>query len=148
MKTRFATITLALAMLAGCEAEPAPEQAAATPEAAAPQAELGTANDGSAFDAATYLPCSFDGIAAVDGCEAGVVRDWGEDGGALVEVTKPDGFTRAIFVGADGVPFSADSAEADGSAGWDFATRMEGGRHIVDFGPEHYEFAEEFVSGG
>ena len=138
LNSRFAIPAAALLALAACQdgSEPADDGVVAT------QPATGTAADGSTFDAVEYYPCSFDGIAAVDGCETGIVRDWGEDGGALVEVTKPDGFTRAIFFDADGNPVGADGAEADGSAGWDFTARTEAGTHFIDYGPEHYEIAE------
>ena len=103
--------------------------------------------EGTDYNATTRLRCGFDGAAPTGLCEAGVKRQWGEDGTTLVEIRKPDGFTRAIFVrGTE--PYGADSAEADGSAGWDFETTREGDEVTVRFGPETYVLVDAFLEGG
>ena len=72
---------------------------------------------------------------------------WGDDGSSLVEITRPGGLKRAIFVGPDGEPFGADSAQADGSASWDFAVSREGDMVTVELGPERYSWTDAFVTG-
>ncbi|WP_052761835.1 hypothetical protein [Aurantiacibacter luteus] len=102
---------------------------------------------GTEYNATTILDCSFDGVAVGEGCNAGVVRNWGEDGKHLVEVTKPDGTKRAIFY--DGTtPTGADSAEADGSAGWDFDATRDGDTVTIVFGPETYVVPDAVITGG
>ena len=102
---------------------------------------------GTEYNATTILPCGFDGEGVTTQCEAGVVRNWGENGGALVEVTKPDGLRRAIYF--DGTtPTGADSAEADGSAGWDFEYSRDGDRITITYGPETYVIVDALIVGG
>lgn len=102
---------------------------------------------GTDYNATTILDCGFGNAAPTQSCEAGVKRQWGEDGTTLVEVTKPDGRKRAIFVRGT-TPYSADSAEADGSAGWDFETTRDGDRVTVTFGPETYVIVDALIEGG
>ncbi len=102
---------------------------------------------GTQYNATTILDCGFDGAAPAQGCDAGVIRNWGEDGTHLVEVSKPDGFKRAIFF--DGTtPTGADSAEADGSAGWDFDYVRDGDRVTIQYGPESYVVVDALITGG
>ena len=103
---------------------------------------------GTDYNATAPIPCGFGGAAPSATCEAGVVRNWGgEAGSALVEVQKPDGFKRAIFY--NGLePYGTDSAEADGSAGWDFVTSRDGDRVTIQFGPETYVVVDAFIEGG
>ena len=102
---------------------------------------------GTDYNATTLLECGFGGKPPTDSCRAGVKRNWGEAGKHLVEVTKPDGRKRAIFF--DGTtPFGADSAESDGSAGWDFAVAREGDRTTISYGPETYVVVDALVEGG
>lgn len=102
---------------------------------------------GTDYHATATVSCAFDGLEIEAGCDAGIVRGWGEDGSSLIEIAKPDGFTRAIFVEPDGTPFGADSAEADGSAGWDFTVTREGDLVTVAYGPESYSWPDAFVTG-
>ncbi|MGQ7830987.1 hypothetical protein [Altererythrobacter sp. Z27] len=102
---------------------------------------------GTDYNATTILNCGFDNAPPTQSCDAGVKRNWGDDGTTLVEVKKPDGFTRAIFFkGTE--PYGADSAQADGSAGWDFKTTREGDQVTINFGPETYVIVDAFVEGG
>lgn len=103
--------------------------------------------EGTEYNATTILDCGFDGAAPTQSCNAGVIRNWGEDGSHLVEVEKPDGFKRALFFTGT-TPISADSAEADGSAGWDFETSREGDRVTITFGPETYVIVDALIEGG
>lgn len=102
---------------------------------------------GTDYNATTMLPCGFDGNAPTQSCDAGVKRNWGEDGTHLVEVTKPDGRKRALFFTGT-TPTSGDSAQSDGSAGWDFATSREGDRVTISFGPETYVIVDALIEGG
>ncbi|WP_229658062.1 hypothetical protein [Blastomonas marina] len=103
--------------------------------------------EGTDYNATTQLPCGFGGAEPNESCFAGVKRRWAEDGTTLVEVKKPDGRTRAIFVRGT-TPYGADSAQSDGSAGWDFAVARSGDRTTVTFGPETYVLVDAFLEGG
>ncbi|WP_247712913.1 hypothetical protein [Qipengyuania intermedia] len=158
---RIAILTSALALtLAACgdgaatdEMEPANEvidtdAAAQTEEAATPAYGEGDAMvAGTDYNATTILDCGFDNAPPTQSCEAGVKRNWGEDGTHLVEVSKPDGSKRAIFFNGT-EPYGADSAQADGSAGWDFTTTRDGDQVTVKFGPETYVLVDALITGG
>jgi hypothetical protein len=103
---------------------------------------------GSEYSATTTLECGFNGAPATQKCNAGVKRNWGDNGDeALVEVFKPDGVKRAIFFkGTD--PYGADSAEADGSAGWDFKATRDGDEVTINYGPETYVVFDSLITGG
>ena len=103
---------------------------------------------GTDYNATTILDCGFDGKPPTQSCEAGVKRNWSERPDEhLVEVQKPDGRTRAIFFrGTE--PFSADSAQSDGSAGWDFETSRDGDRVTISYGPETYVVVDALITGG
>lgn len=113
----------------------------------------GNANGGDALVAGTdyhataQVPCGLDGAEPTSTCPAGVIRNWGEDGTTLVEITKPDGVKRAIFFRGT-TPYGADSAEADGSAGWDFEVSRLDDQSVIAFGPETYIIVDAFVVGG
>ncbi|MBH5321179.1 hypothetical protein I5L03_01110 [Erythrobacter sp. JGD-13] len=112
-----------------------------------PPAEGDALVDGTEYNATTILDCGFDGAEPTQRCDAGVVRNWMEDGSHLVEVQKPDGFKRALFF--DGTtPVGADSAEADGSAGWDFDYTRDGDRVTIQYGPETYVIVDALITGG
>ncbi|MBB3989962.1 hypothetical protein [Croceicoccus naphthovorans] len=102
---------------------------------------------GTDYNATTDIPCGFGGAAPAQTCFAGVKRQWGDDGTTLVEVKKPDGRTRAIFFTGT-TPTGADSAQSDGSAGWDFKTVRDGDRMTISFGPETYVIVDALVEGG
>lgn len=102
---------------------------------------------GTEYNATTELPCGFDGKAPTGSCPAGVKRNWGEQGNALVEVTRPDGRKRALFFTGT-TPTGADSAQSDGSAGWDFKTKRDGDRVTITFGPETYVVVDALIEGG
>ena len=103
---------------------------------------------GTEYNATTILDCGFDGNPPNQSCNAGVKRNWGEEPGEhLVEVTKPDGRKRAIFFrGTE--PYGADSAQSDGSAGWDFETSRDGDRMTISYGPETYVIVDALITGG
>ena len=129
-----------------------PEQASPeAPAMASPVAPASESEDAlvpfSDDKATAEIACGFNGNAPDQTCPAGVKRQWGEDGTTLVEVAKPDGFKRAIFFRGT-TPYGADSAQADGSAGWDFESRREGDRVTVKFGPETYVIVDALVEGG
>ena len=128
---------------AGQSEDTAASQTADT-DTAAPQEVL---RPGTEYSATTIMDCGFDNKPPTQSCNAGVKRNWGEDGTALVEVFKPDGSKRAIFVrGTE--PYGADSAQADGSAGWEFNTTRDGDRVTVKFGPETYVIVDALITGG
>jgi len=107
---------------------------------------VGTAIPRTDYHATAKVDCSIDGKAVDGGCAAGVVRGWGADGSSLVDITRPDGLKRAIFVGPDGEPFGVDSTEADGTAGIDFTVTRNGDMVIVELGAERYSWPDTFVS--
>lgn len=99
------------------------------------------------YNATSEIPCGFDGAAPTSSCPAGVKRRWGEDGTSLVEVTKPDGFKRALyFRGTE--PYGADSSQADGSAGWEFSHTRDGDMVTITYGPETYVIFDALIVGG
>ena len=99
------------------------------------------------YNATAPIRCGFDNLPPEQTCDAGVKRRWGEEGINLIEVAKPDGMKRAIYVrGLE--PFGADSAESDGSAGWKFETTRQGDEVTVRYGPETYVIFDAFVEGG
>ena len=118
-------------------------QAAATPAVESEDALV----PGTEYHATAEVPCGFDGAEPTTNCPAGVKRNWGEDGTTLVEVTKPDGRKRAIFFRGT-TPYGADSAEADGSAGWSFEVSRRDDQSMIKYGPETYVIVDAFVVGG
>lgn len=102
---------------------------------------------GTDYNATTILDCGFGGKPPTQSCDAGIKRNWGEDGTHLIEVVKPDGRKRALFFTGT-KPTGADSAQADGSAGWDFTSTREGDRVTVKFGPETYVIVDAMIEGG
>ena len=103
---------------------------------------------GTEYNATTILSCGFDGAPPTQKCDAGIKRNWGETPGEhLIEVVKPDGRKRAIFLrGTE--PYGADSAQSDGSAGWDFKTTRNGDEVTISYGPETYVIVDAMVTGG
>ncbi|WP_341711103.1 hypothetical protein [Erythrobacter sp.] len=102
---------------------------------------------GTDYNATAQVRCGFRNAKPTRTCDAGVKRRWGEDGTTLVEVQKPDGFKRAIFFkGTE--PYGADSAQSDGSAGWNFTALRNGDEVTIRFGPETYVIVDAFVEGG
>ena len=99
------------------------------------------------YNATAPIRCGFNNLPPDQTCDAGVKRRWGEEGINLIEVAKPDGMKRAIYVrGLE--PFGADSAQSDGSAGWNFEITRQGDRVTVRYGPETYVIFDAFVEGG
>lgn len=91
--------------------------------------------------------CGFGGAPPASICPAGVKRDWNGPDTALVEVTKPDGRTRALFFKGT-TAFSADSSQADGSAAYSFKATRSGDETTVRYGPETYVIVDALVEGG
>ncbi|MBX7496710.1 hypothetical protein K3172_12665 [Qipengyuania sp. 6B39] len=102
---------------------------------------------GTDYNATTILDCGFDNKPPTGSCNAGIKRNWGKQGEHLIEVSKPDGMKRAIFFrGTE--PYGADSAQADGSAGWDFSSTRKADEVTVRFGPETYVIVDAMIEGG
>ncbi|EDL47743.1 hypothetical protein [Erythrobacter sp. SD-21] len=102
---------------------------------------------GTDYNATAPINCGFGGSPPNQSCNAGVKRNWGEDGTNLVEVTKPDGRKRAIFFNGTTL-YGADGAQADGSAGWDLKHTRDGDRVTITFGPETYVIVDALIEGG
>ncbi|MEB3321826.1 MAG: hypothetical protein VKI81_03285 [Synechococcaceae cyanobacterium] len=102
---------------------------------------------GTDYHATAAVACGFGGDGPTATCPAGVKRRWGEDGTTLEEITKPDGMKRAIFFRGT-IPYGADSAQADGSAGWTFDVSRRDDRSVIRYGPETYIIIDAFVVGG
>lgn len=102
---------------------------------------------GSDYNATAQVSCGFEGAEPTGTCPAGVRRKWGEDGTTLVEITRPDGRKRAIFFRGT-TPYGADSAQADGSAGWSFRATRRDDQTVIRYGPETYIIVDAFVVGG
>lgn len=120
---------------------------AGMPQMQAPVESTDAKVPGTQYNATAQVPCGFGGAAPTTNCPAGVIRNWGEDGTTLVEVTKPDGRKRALFFNGT-TPYGADSAQADGSAGWNFEVNRKGDESVIRFGPETYIVVDAFVEGG
>ena len=118
-------------------------QAAATPVVESEDALV----PGTDYHATTLVRCGFGGAEPAADCPAGVKRNWGEDGTTLVEVEKPDGFKRALFFRGT-TAYGADSAQADGSAGWSFEVSRRDDQSVIKYGPETYVIVDAFVVGG
>jgi hypothetical protein len=131
--------------LAACT--PAQPPAATPPPPMSPNANPADARvPGTRFHATGDVPCTTAAGQPMRPCPFGVVR--GARGEATVEVTKPDGSKRNIFF-RGGRAIGADSAQADGSAGWRFESRQRSdGVFLISFGPERYEIFEAVVFGG
>lgn len=102
---------------------------------------------GTDYNATALVACGFDGGEPTGSCPAGVKRRWGKDGTTLVEITKPDGRRRALFFRGT-TPYGADSAQADGSAGWSFKVSRRDDQSVIRYGPETYVIVDAFVEGG
>ena len=150
MKTRLHVVSIVLAC-AACQqqpSEPPADEEALDGALVTP----GTGEDAplarAEFDSVAMIDCTINGIEPVEGCEAGVARNRGENSTTLIEVTKPDGFTRTIYFDASGEPAGVTGGEADGSADWGFSASRQGDTYLVEYGPELYEVPEELVAGG
>lgn len=102
---------------------------------------------GTDYNATSEIPCSADGSTPSGSCKAGVKRNRGDDATTFVEITKADGMPRTIFF-KDGKAFGADSAQADGSAAYDFKATRSGDNTNISFGPERYVVPDALVVGG
>ena len=102
---------------------------------------------GTDYNATTIVKCGFENNPPTQSCDAGIKRNWGEPREHLIEVTKPDGSKRAIFFRGT-KPYGADSAQADGSAGWDFKSTRSGDQTTIRFGPETYVVVDAMIEGG
>lgn len=102
---------------------------------------------GTDYNATAEIACGMEGAEPAQRCPSGVKRGWGEDGTTLVEVTKPDGRKRALFFNG-ATPYSADGAEADGSAAYSFKVERKDDNSIIRYGPETYIVPDAFVLGG
>ncbi len=139
-----------LILLGACGSEATGETGAEVPsaESTASIPESGDALvPGTDYHATAQLACAINGGEIDQYCSAGVKRGWGEDGTTLVEITKPDGRKRAIFfLGTEA--YGADSAQADGSAAYDFKATRQGDETLIEYGPERYIIMDAFVVGG
>lgn len=102
---------------------------------------------GTDYNATSTIQCGTEGSFSAS-CDVGVKRKWDDDGGHLVEVTKPNGMKRAIFFDASGKAYGADSAQADGSAGWTFKATRDDGWTVISYGPERYRIPDALIFGG
>lgn len=157
-------LVMALALAAcGAKDETAPASDTAEHKAAASEAAPGPASGvatgygseegedalvpGTDYNATAQIMCGFKSHQPEANCPAGVKRRWGEDGTTLVEVTRPDGTKRALFFRGT-MPYGADSAQADGSAGWDFRVNRQDDNSVIVFGPETYIVPDALIEGG
>jgi len=124
-----------------------PADLAMSPPVAIADADSDALVPGTNYHATAQVPCAVDGGPAKQSCPAGVIRKWGEDGTTLVEVTRPDGRKRALFFRGT-TAYGADSAQADGSAAYDFKATRKGDESAISFGPERYVIPDAFVEGG
>lgn len=153
MKKALGTAALLLA-LASCSGKnnTAPDDGATVPAAMTATASASEESadalvPGTDYNATAKIMCGFKAHKPEATCPAGVKRQWSEDGTTLVEVTKPDGMKRALFFRGT-TPYGADSAQADGSAGWDFRVSRQDDNSVIVFGPETYLVPDALVEGG
>lgn len=148
LNTKLAGIVLCCGIIAGCGTEQPTETADTSEPETAPVEQADAIVEGTDYHATAPIQCGTGGKAPDQTCQAGVKRNWGEEPSEnLVEVTKPDGSVRAIFFkGTE--PYGADSAQADGSAGWDFSSTRAGDMVTITFGPETYVIVDALVEGG
>lgn len=97
---------------------------------------------GTDFHATGNIPCSMGGGQPTGSCKFGVKRTGG--GSGTVEVTKPDGRTRAIFFDK-GKATGYDQSQADTGK---FSASKESDLNIVHIGSERYEIPDAVISGG
>lgn len=133
--------------LLGPQTKGALEEAVAAGEiVCAESGEVGEGGSATEYDATASVPCGIDGSIDTE-CDAGVKREFFEDGTTVVEITRPDGLPRTIFfMGIEAV--GADSAEADGSAGYEFSASRDDDWTVIEFGPERYRIPDALVVGG
>ncbi len=143
-RTGAVAALLLTAVLSGCDSTS--DDAAATSSAVQAPSVSASAAPSTEVDATMQIACSVTGGEPTSSCTARVTRNWGEDGTTLVEVSKPDGYTRALFFRGT-TPYGADSAESDGSAGFDFTVTRDGDASAIEFGPERYIVPDAFVLG-
>lgn len=102
---------------------------------------------GTSFNATAQIPCAGIKGAKAGQCDAGVRRGAGVDGGTIVEVTWPGGGGRALFFDRGNAFLTAQSAQADGSAGYATKVTRRDDWQIIQFGPERYEIPDVFLTG-
>lgn len=95
------------------------------------------------FDAVGRVPCAQGPGAPMTTCAMGVGR--GENGTAIVVVTKPDGVDRQLFF-TDGEFVNADTSEAGG--GFETSVEREGDLHLIRVDDERYEIPDAVIFGG
>jgi len=101
---------------------------------------------GTGYNATAEVKCSGYRKHPAGRCPAGVKR--GTEGAlTVIDITWPDGDSRALYFEASGRFVGANTNQADGSAAFQPKAERQGGTIVVTIGPERYEFAEVFVSG-
>lgn len=100
---------------------------------------------GTVYHATAKLPCAGYKGGPAGLCDAGVVRN--TETGTYVDVTLPDGRTRAIFFNADGSFLSFSTAQSDGTAAMASSSTRKGDVTIARLGTERYEIPDAFVLG-
>lgn len=101
---------------------------------------------GTDYNATAEIECVGYRGAPAGRCPAGVKRNR-DDGVTTVEVTWPDGGSRAIFF-KNGKVLSADTNQADGSARFEVKSERKDDITTVTIGPERYVIPDAFVTGG
>jgi hypothetical protein len=98
---------------------------------------------GTDYSATGLIACSMGGGQPTGSCKFGVKRAGG--GSGTVEVTKPDGRTRAIFFDK-GTAIGYDQSQADASKF--SASKENSDMNIVRIGSERYEIPDAVIFGG
>lgn len=101
---------------------------------------------GTDFNATAQIKCSGYRKHPAGMCDAGVKRGTGGDF-TTVEISWPEGDSRALFFDAKGKVVSANTNQADGSAQFEVVGNKEGDTTIVTIGPERYEIPDVFLMG-
>jgi hypothetical protein len=101
---------------------------------------------GTDFNATAQIKCSGYRKHPAGMCDAGVKRGTGEEL-TTVEISWPEGDSRALFFDATGKIVSANTNQADGSAQFEVVGNKQGDTTIVTIGPERYEIPDVFLMG-
>jgi hypothetical protein len=97
---------------------------------------------GTDFNATGNLPCAREEGQPMSSCAFGVVREG--DGSGYVQISWPDGGSRAVFF-RDGQPSGYDESQAD--AGAKMSVKQNADLFIIAIGPQRFEIPDVVFAG-
>jgi len=101
---------------------------------------------GTDFNATAQIKCSGYRKHPAGMCDAGVKRGQGDEF-TTVEISWPEGDSRALFFDGTGKIVTANTNQADGSAKFEVVGNKQGDTTVVTIGPERYEIPDAFLMG-